>query len=54
MAVRKYVLSFTLLALFQTVSERFQGFCNSFMQNEFSLLSFSPGGYLLTTAEAAR
>lgn len=52
--MRKYTLSFTLLASFQTPSERFQGFYNIFMQGEFSLLSFFPGEYLLTTAEAAR
>lgn len=53
-AVRKYALSFTLLASFQTVSEVFQGFYNIFIRNEFSLLSFSPGEYLLIAAEAAK
>lgn len=54
MALRKYTLTFTLLASFQTASERFQGFYNTFMRNEFSLLSFSLGEYLLSTAEATR
>lgn len=54
MALRKYALTFMLLASFQTASERFQCFYNTFMRNEFSLLSFSLGEYLLSTAEAAR
>lgn len=53
-AMRKYASSFMLLALFQTASEGFRGFYNIFMQSEFSLLSFSPGEHLLTTAGPAR